>query len=180
LFDKLFIYSCSEACPIDLIEEGNEKMGIESLDSLKVAELRLRLRDLGLKVSGNKADLKTRLQAATHGKSGDIRNNLKDSETTSSAEVDDTKENRKPPKSSLPASERSPLAPRANLDDSERNKGGAFMKDTKTFAVKRISQVPGAANTILTASAKKRKRRGMTNAVNNAMLELSKLATSSE
>lgn len=112
----------------------NPNPSTESFDSLKVADLKDRLRDYGLKLSGKKSELKARLKEyiSLH----------------------------QPTQHSHRSQERKPL-------QSIGNHNVSFMQDNSSFSAKR-RDIPNGV-------VKRTRRRNMNNAVNTAMIEISKL-----
>ena len=116
--------------PTSIVNENtNKENSQEPIDSLKVPELKEKLRSYGLKLSGKKVELQARLKEFL---------TLQDSESENQHK-----------------SARRPLQPMENPNNA------SFMQDNTSFSVKRR----GAAKL----------RLNMNNAVQNAMIELSKL-----
>ncbi|CAJ1963161.1 unnamed protein product [Cylindrotheca closterium] len=120
----------------------------ESLEDLKVSELKERLRTLGLKMTGRKADLKARLEShqASQGMGGD--------------------KNRKP----LQTLNNSFSVGRGNVNLRNRRnmRKPSFMKDNTSFSAKRRRDIPPS-------DAKRRLREDMNNSVTLALQELQEL-----
>ncbi|KAL3939667.1 MAG: hypothetical protein SGBAC_005644 [Bacillariaceae sp.] len=131
-------------------EESSENHP-DSLEDLKVSELKDRLRNLGLKLSGRKADLKARLEGyqATKG-------------TKSSEDI-----HNRPPLQTL---DNSFSLGRGGVSLRKRRSRNnpSFMKDNTSFSAKRRRDLPPS-------DAKRRLREDMNNSVSLALQELQEL-----
>ena len=125
---------------------GNVIVSADSLDSLKVSDLKERLREYGLKLSGKKDELKSRLN--------DYLIMQKGKEST-------------PEQTSIGAKTPKQSQSRKPLRAVDNNVNVSFMQDNSSFSSKR--------RRIKSNPTKERRKRNMNDAVNNAMKELAML-----
>ena len=125
---------------------GNAIVSADSLDSLKVSELKERLREYGLKLSGKKDELKSRLN--------DYLIMQKEKGST-------------PEQMSIGAKTPKQSQSRKPLRAVDNNVNVSFMQDNSSFSSKR--------RRIKSNPTKARRKRNMNDAVNNAMKELAML-----
>lgn len=151
----------------------SEKRSAQILEDLKVADLRELLRQRGLVVSGKKADLLARLRndmgtSEESSGSGQSKENQVERPSSQADQQDTTEADKK--------ITRKPLAPKNSL-------GSAKIRFDPSIVEKKTVKVVAGPDTLqqmppvtkLTASAKKRRRRGMANALSKAMLEAEKI-----
>lgn len=150
-FDASHVES-SEASVASSADDNNG----ESLEEMKVSELKERLRDLGLKLSGRKAELKARLESY---------------QASSRAKPASDKENRNLLQTTI---NNSFSLGRGDVGVRSRRgrKNPAFMKDNTSFSVKRRRDLPLPP----ASESKRRLREDMNNSVTLALRELHDLS----